>query len=198
MLSTSQWRSDDLPADLLVGLRAERTFVSAGDESVSTTTTTLGTGSLWLVAVTLRVYLIWPFYLRSIFSRSCGSLHPRGVYGSSPFVLASVWSLAFPPFPPARCELQSNHLKKRKKGRQKNPNRYTAGTSVLKLVKGQERFAWMCFTSFTPKWMCLAQEEIVPFMLFNTISDAYIRRRRRHSAFQVAPRAFLGCLWSSD
>lgn len=46
MLSASLWRSDDLPADLLKGLRAERTFVSAGDPSVSTTTTTLETGSL--------------------------------------------------------------------------------------------------------------------------------------------------------
>lgn len=46
MLSASLWWSDDLPADLLEGLRAGRTFVSAGDPSVSTTTAALGTGGL--------------------------------------------------------------------------------------------------------------------------------------------------------
>lgn len=85
MLSTSQWRSGDLPADLLEVLRAERTFVSAGDPSVSTATTTTTTGSLRLVAVTLLVYLIQPFYPWSIFFWLQREFAPSGCFSELTF-----------------------------------------------------------------------------------------------------------------
>lgn len=92
MLSASLWRSDDLPADLLKGLRAERTFVSAGGRACQQQQQQQQLREQEAVTAPCHsVCSSHPAVLApvNIFHIQC-EFAPSGRFSDSPFVLASV------------------------------------------------------------------------------------------------------------